>query len=57
MKYDRIRRALIKLQAFIWGYLVRKKVSILHFKTPLDVKYLQSNFSVNFGWPEKSSDH
>ncbi|OXB68288.1 hypothetical protein ASZ78_016689 [Callipepla squamata] len=37
MKYNKIRRAIIKLQAFIRGYLVRKKVGILHFKTTPDV--------------------
>ncbi|NXK12734.1 ASPM protein, partial [Herpetotheres cachinnans] len=27
MKYNKARRAVIKLQAFIWGYLIRKKIS------------------------------
>lgn len=32
MKYNKTRRAVIKLQAFIRGYLVRKKVGILQIK-------------------------
>lgn len=35
LKYNETRRAVVKLQAFIRGYLVRKKVGILQIKTIL----------------------
>lgn len=37
MKYNKTRRAVIKLQAFIRGYLVRKKVGIIQIKTLLGI--------------------
>ncbi|NWW44759.1 ASPM protein, partial [Pedionomus torquatus] len=35
MKYNRTRKAVIKLQALTWGYLVRKKIGIFQIKSIL----------------------